>query len=180
MPYIGQPIDRVDGHLKVTGRAKYAAEFAVPDVVHAVLVQSTVGSGAVLDFNLDEAKSMPGVLSIVTPQNALNLATKGGGPQTVRAPLLQDMNIAFNGQHIAIVIANTLEQADDAASRIQVKYRRDEPVTSMESVLGQAYPPKQFRNGERPPDSDARQSGRELFQRRRESRCHLRHANGTP
>ena len=153
MPYIGQPIDRVDGHLKVTGRAKYAAEFAVPDVVHAVLVQSTVGSGAVLDFNLDEAKSMPGVLSIVTPQNALKLATKGGGPQTVRAPLLQDMNIAFNGQHIAIVIANTLEQADDAASRIQVKYRRDEPVTSMESVLGQAYPPKQFRNGERPPDS---------------------------
>ena len=47
MASIGQPIDRVDGRLKVTGRAKYAAEFAVPGVVHAVLVQSTIGAGVI-------------------------------------------------------------------------------------------------------------------------------------
>ena len=51
MASIGQPIDRVDGHLKVTGRAKYAAEFAVPEVVHAVLVQSTIGAGVITGFD---------------------------------------------------------------------------------------------------------------------------------
>jgi xanthine dehydrogenase YagR molybdenum-binding subunit len=154
MASIGQPIDRVDGRLKVTGRARYSAEFAVPDVVHAVLVQSTVGAGTIIGFDLDAAKSMPGVLAIITPQNALKLPMKGGSPQTVRAPLLQDMNIAFNGQHVAVVVAETLEQADAAASRVRVQYRRQEPITSMESVLNQAYPPKRFRNGERPPDSN--------------------------
>ena len=153
MASIGQPIDRVDGRLKVTGRAKYAAEFSVPNLVHAVLVQSTIGAGAITGFELDEAKSMPGVVAIITPENALKFSPKGGAQQAVRAPLLQDMSIAFNGQHIAVVVADSLDRASDAASRIRVKYRRDEPVTSMDSVLGQAYPPKQFRNGERPPDS---------------------------
>jgi xanthine dehydrogenase YagR molybdenum-binding subunit len=67
--------------------------------------------------------------------------------------LLQDMNILFNGQHIAVVVADTLERANDAASRIRVQYRRDEPITSMDAVINQAYTPKNFRNGERPADS---------------------------
>jgi xanthine dehydrogenase YagR molybdenum-binding subunit len=152
MATIGQPIDRVDGRLKVTGRAKYAAEFTVPGIVHAVLVQSTIGAGAVTGFDSDAAKAMPGVLAIITPQNAPKLAMKGS-QQMVRAPLLQDMSVAFNGQHIAVVVADTLERADDAASRIRVQYRRDEAITSMDAVLDQAYPPKNFRNGARPPDS---------------------------
>jgi xanthine dehydrogenase YagR molybdenum-binding subunit len=154
MASIGKPIDRIDGRLKVTGRAKYAAEFAMPNVAYAVLVQSTIGAGAITAFDLDAAKSMPGVLAIMTPQNAQKLSPKGGSPQTIRAPLLQDMTIAFNGQHIAVVVGETLEQADDAASRIRVQYRRDEPITSMDSVLDQAYPPKLFRNGARSPDSE--------------------------
>src|SRR5690242_9011037 len=99
MTIIGQPIDRVDGRLKVTGRAKYAAEFAVPGVVHAVLVQSTIGAGLITGFDLSEAQSMPGVIAIITPQNAPKLAMKGGAQQTVHAPLLQDMAIYYNGQH---------------------------------------------------------------------------------
>jgi xanthine dehydrogenase YagR molybdenum-binding subunit len=153
MAIIGQPIDRVDGRLKVTGRATYAAEFAVPDVVHAVLVQSTIGAGLVTGFDLTAAQSLPGVLIIITPQNAPRLALKGGTQQTVPAPLLQDMNVYYNGQHIAVVVADTLERASDAASRVKVKYRATEPVTSMDAVLDQAYAPKKFRNGERPPDS---------------------------
>jgi len=152
MAIIGQPIDRIDGRLKVTGRATYAAEFAVPGIVHAVLVQSTVAAGAVTGFDSDAAKSMPGVLAVITPQNAPKLPMKGT-QQMVRAPLLQDMGVAFNGQHIAVVVADTLARADDAASRIRVQYRRDEAITSMDAVLDQAYPPKNFRNGERPPDS---------------------------
>jgi xanthine dehydrogenase YagR molybdenum-binding subunit len=152
MASIGQPIDRVDGRLKVTGRAKYAAEFAVPGVVHAVLVQSTIGAGAITSFDIAGAQAMPGVLAVITPEGAPKLPLKGGA-QMVRAPLLQDMNILFNGQHIAVVVADTLERANDAASRVQVQYRRDEPITSMDAVLDQAYTPKNFRNGEGPADS---------------------------
>jgi xanthine dehydrogenase YagR molybdenum-binding subunit len=150
MANIGQGIDRVDGRLKVTGQARYAAEFAVPGVVHAVLVNSTIGSGAITGFDLAAAQAMPGVLAIITPDNAPKLRI---GSQSVHAPLLQDRDVHFNGQHIAIVVAETLDQADAAASLVRVRYRRDEPVTSMDAVLGQAYTPKSFRNGARPADS---------------------------
>ncbi len=153
MAIIGQPIDRVDGRLKVTGRAQYAAEFVAPNVVHAVLVQSTIGAGAIIGFDLSAAQSMPGVLAIITPENAPKLAIKGGTPQTTDAPLLQNMDILFNGQHVAVVVADTLERANGAASRMRVRYRSTEPITSMDAVLDQAYVPKHFRNGERPPDS---------------------------
>ena len=153
MASIGQGIDRVDGRLKVAGRAHYAAEFAVPDVVHAVLVQSTIGAGTIIGFDLDAAHAMPGVLAIITPDNAPKLPMKGGPQQMVRSPLLQDRAVYFNGQHVAVVVAQTLDQADAAAAQVRVRYRRDEPVTSMDAVLAQAYPPKKFRNGERPPDS---------------------------
>jgi xanthine dehydrogenase YagR molybdenum-binding subunit len=153
MASIGQGIDRVDGRLKVTGRARYAAEFPVSDLVHAVLVQSTIGAGTITAVDIGAAQSMPGVLAIITPDNAPKLAMKGGPQQAVRAPLLQDNAVRFNGQHVAVVVAQTLVQANAAASQVRIRYRRDEPVTSMDAVLAQAYPPKNFRNGERPPDS---------------------------
>ena len=73
MAMIGQPINRIDGPLKVTGAAKYAAEFRVPGLVHAVLVQSTVGAGSIAGFDLQEAEGSPGVLAIITPDNAARL-----------------------------------------------------------------------------------------------------------
>ncbi len=153
MAFIGQGLDRVDGRLKVTGGAQYAAEFRVPDLVHAVLVQSTIGAGAITGFSLAAAQSMPGVLTIITPENALKLHAESNLPQAIRAPLLQDMDVHYNGQHVAVVVAEALEQADAAAARVRVQYRRDEPITSMDAVLDQAYLPKSFRNGERPADS---------------------------
>src|ERR1700744_4597310 len=109
MAMIGQPLDRVDGWLKVTGGAKYAAEFPVPDAVHAVLVQSTIAAGSITGFDLKEAQGMPGVLAIITPDNAGKLAHAAG-------PLLQNKDILFNGQHVAVVVAETLEQAQAAAT----------------------------------------------------------------
>lgn len=153
MASIGQGIDRLDGRLKVTGRARYAAEFAVPDAVHAVLVQSTIGAGTITGFEIDRARGMPGVLAIITPDNAPKLPMTGGPQQMVKAPLLQDLSIHYNGQHVAVVVAQTLEQADAAGAQVRVRYQRQEPVTSMDAVLAQAYPPKNFRNGQRPPDS---------------------------
>ena len=150
---IGKPIDRIDGHLKVTGAAKYAAEFRVPNAVHAVLVQSTIAAGSISGFDLRQAQGMPGVLAIITPDNAGKLSHPEKVPQAVAGPLLQNKDILFNGQHVAVVVAETLEQAQAAASAVHVDYSRGEATTSMDAMLGQAYPPKHFRNGQRPPDS---------------------------
>lgn len=151
---IGQPIDRIDSRLKVTGAAKYAAEFNVPGAVHAVLVQSNVAAGTITGFDLREAQGMPGVLLIITPDNAGKLVSPKDVQQAVPGPLLQDRDIIYNGQHVAVVVAQRLEQAQAAAHAVKVQYKTSEAATSMEAMLSQAYPPKKFRNGERSPDSN--------------------------
>ena len=153
MAMIGKPIDRVDGRLKVTGAAKYAAEFRLPGTVHAVLVQSTIAAGSIAGFDLEQAQGMPGVIAIITPDNAGKLDHPDKVQQAVKGPLLQDKDILFNGQHVAVVVAETLEQAQEAAAVVHVTYHRGEAATSMDAMLGQAYTPKNFRNGQRKPDS---------------------------
>jgi xanthine dehydrogenase YagR molybdenum-binding subunit len=154
MASIGKPLDRLDGRLKVTGAARYAAEFAVPGLVHAVLVQSTIAAGGIAGFDLADAQGMAGVLAIITPDNAPKLPDQQAGEQTVKAPLLQNNAILYNGQHVAVVVADTLDRALAAAARVRVRYHAAEHVTSMDAVLGQAYVPKHFRNGERPLNSN--------------------------
>src|SRR5690349_15444399 len=74
---IGQPIDRVDGRLKVTGAARYAAEFSLPHLCHAVMVQSTVSNGRITGIDVREAERSPGILLVMTHQNAPQLPQKG-------------------------------------------------------------------------------------------------------
>jgi len=150
---VGQKLNRIDGPLKVTGGARYAAEFRVPGLVHAVLVQSTIGTGSIAAFDLQQAQGMPGVLAIITPDNADKLDHPEKVPQAVRDPLLQDRDILFNGHHVAVVVAEGLEQAQAAAAAVRVRYVAGEPSTSMDAMLPQATKPKRFRNGARPPDS---------------------------
>ena len=71
--YLGQAITRIDGPLKVRGVATYAAEFKPPGLVHAVIVQSTIAAGAVDRFDLEAAQDSPGVLAIITSENAEKL-----------------------------------------------------------------------------------------------------------
>src|SRR5437764_7752340 len=149
----GLPLNRRDGRLKVTGRAKYAAEFAIDNVVHAVLVQSTIASGTIAGFDLAAAQQTPGIVAILTPDNAPRLAKTQTDGQLVVVPLLQDKGIYYNGQHIAVVVADTLERAQQAAELVTVRYNEGEAQIRIEDALGQAYPPKHFRNGARPPDS---------------------------
>ena len=149
----GQPIDRRDGRQKVTGAAQYAAEFAIPSVVHAVLVQSTIAAGQITGFELGTAQGMPGVLAIITPDNAPKLKRQGGAQQAITAPLLQDSDIIYNGQHVAVVVADTLERAQAAAAAVKLHYKEGEAQTTMAGALDQAYAPKNFRNGQRSPDS---------------------------
>src|SRR5438874_3479452 len=155
---VGQPIDRRDGRLKVTGRARYAAEFDIANLAHTVLVQSTIASGEVIGFNLADAQAVPGVLTIMTPDNAPRLPQAGSGQSEtagplVAKPLLQDRLVYYNGQHIAHAVADTLERAQQAAALVRVQYREAEAQIRMQDALGSAYPPKNFRNGARPPDS---------------------------
>ena len=150
---LGQPIDRRDGRLKVTGRARYAAEFPAENLAHAALVGSTIGAGSIAAFDLGAAQKMPGVLAIITPDNAPKLATDTKNTHIITAPLLQDGNVVFNGQPIAVVVADTLERALAAAAAVRVTYHQGEPSTDMAARLDQAYVPKNFRDGAHPPDS---------------------------
>src|SRR5258708_7834116 len=107
---VGQPVDRRDGRLKVTGQARYAAEFDIDNLAHAVLVQSTIASGEIAGFDLAAAQAVPGVLAILTPENAPRLPeqpasqSETSGP-LVAIPLLQDRLVYYNGQHIAVALA---------------------------------------------------------------------------
>ena len=155
---VGQPIDRRDGRLKVSGRARYAAEFDIGNLAHAVLVQSTIASGEIIGMDLAAAQAAPGVLAILTPDNAPRLPEQPSGQSETSGPLvakpvLQDKLVYYSGQHIAVVVADTLERAQHAAALVKVEYREYEAQIRMEDALGAAYPPKRFRNGQRPPDS---------------------------
>jgi xanthine dehydrogenase YagR molybdenum-binding subunit len=144
---VGQSIDRLDARRKVQGKATYAAEFVIPNTVHAVLVQSTVAAGKISGIDTSSAQAMPGVLAIITNDNAEKLHHDAKAQQTVAFPLLQNNDVLYNGQHIAVVVANTLQQAQRAAEKLAARYQTAEAVTSMDGVLDQAYEPKAFDNG---------------------------------
>jgi len=86
--YVGQGVDRLDGKAKITGSAKYAAEFNLPGMTHGVLVQSTIAAGKITGFDLAAAQAMPGVLAIITTDNAETLRNLKPAPQKVTFPLL--------------------------------------------------------------------------------------------
>jgi xanthine dehydrogenase YagR molybdenum-binding subunit len=128
-PSVGTPLNRVDGRLKVTGGAKYAAEFALPNVAHAVIVTSTIAKGRVRRMDTTAAERAPGVLAVLTPQNAPRLpqqqAGSGGGP-VMRVPtILQDDAVHYNGQPIGLVIADTFEHAIAAANLVKTEYAEE-------------------------------------------------------
>ncbi len=151
--YIGQGIIRQEGKLKVTGGARYAAEFDVPGCLHAVLVQSTIAAGNITGFDTAQAERMPGVVAIITHQNAGRLNQHKAAKQTVTHPFLQDDRIVYNGQHVAVAVADTFERAEAAAAAVRVRYTPAPAVTVMdEATLARAYKPKDFQNGEKSPD----------------------------
>lgn len=118
MKIIGQGMDRTDGRLKVTGGAVYSAEHAVPRLAQAVMVQSTIPSGRIVEIDDAAARAMPGVLLVMTHLNA---------PPTT---LLQENCVQYNGQPVAVVVADTLEHAQDAARHLRLRYAAKPAVLS--------------------------------------------------
>src|SRR6266480_3358868 len=133
---IGQPLTRVDGRPKVTGAATYAAEFQRPKLAYGALIQSTIGNGRVVKIELSAAKSAPGVIGILTRENAPQFKpypdnlTKNGAPGESRVPL-QDDNVYWVGQHLGVVVSETFEQATHAASLVRVQYEAKPPLVSL-------------------------------------------------
>lgn len=137
---IGKPIERVDGRLKVMGAARYAAEFEVPNMVHAVLVQSTVGRGRIRALHTEAAQGSTGVLAVITARSAANLPRQSV-PPSGQNTLLLDPVIRFSGQNIAVVVATTLEKALHAATLVRADYDVEDPVALLDEGLDRAFQP---------------------------------------
>jgi xanthine dehydrogenase YagR molybdenum-binding subunit len=147
---IGQPIDRKDGIRKVTGAAPYAGEQQVARVAYGVVVEATMSKGRIAGIDDTAAKQAPGFIALLSHLNAPRLkhfdakstAQKLGEP---RMPL-QDNMVHYDGQHVALVVAETFEQATEAAALVKVKYIAERPVVTLEQGLPEAIHPKTFIN----------------------------------
>ena len=125
---IGAPISRIDGPLKVAGKAAFAAEFPLPNMVYAALKYSTIARGRITDLDTTAAEAAPGVVLVMTyrngprlkPMPAFMTAPKAAGGDDI--PVMQDDQIHWNGQPVAVVLAETQEQADYAQQLIRVTY----------------------------------------------------------
>jgi xanthine dehydrogenase YagR molybdenum-binding subunit len=133
---IGQPVDRVEGPLKVSGSAKYAAEFPVTNLAHAVAVTSTIAKGTVKSIDTTAAKSAPGVLAVITktPSAPRPTPTSEAGIRRgfnfggARRPgMLRDNAVHYSGQYLALVVAETIEQARYAATLVRIEYDVQKP-----------------------------------------------------
>ncbi|MBB3260906.1 xanthine dehydrogenase YagR molybdenum-binding subunit [Paraburkholderia bannensis] len=145
---IGQPVDRIDGMLKVTGNARYAADFPEARLAHAVLVTSTVSSGTIASIDTRRAQALPGVLLVITWQNAMRLPNGGRTPLAPPAgrhiTLLQDNVVRYSNEPVAVVVADTLEHASDAAQHVSVTYAATPSTLDFAQAKMQAHkPPEQ-------------------------------------
>ncbi len=156
-PILGQPTRRVDGPLKVTGAAKYAAEYNVADLLHGQLVSSSIAKGRILRFETEKAMKIPGVVTIFTHENRPKLSGAAKDYEDQVAPPgehfrpLHDDRVRFSEQPIALVVAETFEAARDAAALIGVHYRAEPNETCFEDRLETAYVPPKKRSGITPP-----------------------------
>src|SRR5712692_6989621 len=109
---IGAPLDRLDGAQKVTGAAKYAYEYPVEDVAYVFPVQSTIARGRVVSLDASAAQALPGVITVLSHENAPRLAPLDDAEPAV----FQTDAVAYHGQFVAAVVAGTSEIARHAAS----------------------------------------------------------------
>jgi xanthine dehydrogenase YagR molybdenum-binding subunit len=151
---IGQPVSRIDGPLKVSGRARYAADHQIPNLAYAYPVPSTIGNGRILRIDSGEAEQMSGVLAVLHHGNfgklyrPANMFEDRSRASESRPPFDDDV-VYYNGQYVAVVIADTFERAKEGAAAVRVEY---DPHPA-KVLLGQnpdlAQPPAmQYRRGD--------------------------------
>ncbi|MFF4245661.1 xanthine dehydrogenase family protein molybdopterin-binding subunit [Streptomyces sp. NPDC001822] len=132
-PLLGPGINRVEGPLKVAGKADYPNDYTYPDMAHAVLVRGTIAAGRVTGLDTTAAERAPGVVRVITHHNAGLLERAPVTPLGVSPPApLQDDVLLHYGQHVAVVVAETFEQATEAAGLVRVEYAPGEAVMDLE------------------------------------------------
>lgn len=145
---IGQPISRLEGHLKVTGEAKYAGEFNLEGLLYGYVVNSTIVKGKILSIDTEAAKKIPGVVEIFTHENRPSLAWFDMQYSDMDAPPgspfrpLYDAQVKFYDQPIALVVADTFETARYVASILKVEYEEEEFDTDLKKNINLARKPK--------------------------------------
>ncbi|MDM7922611.1 MAG: molybdopterin-dependent oxidoreductase, partial [Pyrinomonadaceae bacterium] len=138
---------RVDGRAKVTGKATYIAEFRFPNLAYAYLVPATIARGEVRDIDTAEAEKQPGVIRIFTHKNAPKLAVQMPdeefGEKSRQFYALTTNTVLFSGQPVAVVVAESFEQARFAAGMVKVDYESQTPSTDLRKVLDKGIPSRQ-------------------------------------
>jgi len=137
---------RYDGRLKVTGKATYTAEFAVPNLHYGYVVMSTIPSGEIVRMDTSVAERASGVVAILTPFNAPPLPDYGKAavkpPAGRHMSLLQDKSVYYNGQPIAVIVARSLPEAEFAATLMRIDYKSSPALLNFDGRLAEAHPPK--------------------------------------
>ncbi len=136
----GTPVDRVDGLLKVTGKATYATDYKVDHMAYACIFKSTIAAGTITRIDSAEAEKIPGILAVITHLNAPKLNPRGG---LRGGALLQGPEVKFYGQHIGIIVAETFEQASHAARLVKVEYQASEARVDFDKLQKEAVPAKE-------------------------------------
>ena len=144
--FIGQDVPRVDGPVKVTGSAQYSGEIGMPDLAHAQIVGAQVASGRITSIDTTEAAHADGVAGILTHHNTPKVNQVPLVPSLLGGPApgqtffpMQDDVIHYAGQPVAVVVAATWEQAQYAATLVQVSYTETSSVTTIDQGRADAY-----------------------------------------
>jgi len=152
--YVGKPLVRVEGREKVTGRAKYSAEFPLPGLTYGVLTTSTIAKGKIQSIDTSAAAREPGVIAVLTHQNLPKLAktpNDAQGKKDIGAPMgflpLTGDEIFYAAQPVALVVADTLEHATHAATLVKVTYQKGDPIASFHDPKTQLFDPEKVQDG---------------------------------
>jgi xanthine dehydrogenase YagR molybdenum-binding subunit len=150
---VGQQVNRVDGPLKVTGTARYSGEIALPGLAYAQIVGAEVASGRIT-IDTSQAERAPGVAGILTHHNTPKVNRVPLVPSLLGGPAagetffpMQDDVIHYAGQPVAVLVADTLEQAQYAATLVRVSYAETPAVTTIDQGRGDAYEPERIFGG---------------------------------
>jgi len=149
MNAVGQPISRTDGRLKVTGRARYTADVPLVGAAHAAIAHSTIANGRMVSIDTAAAEKAPGVLAVFTHRNMprMNPTPKPWShlhPHGQGYLPLQNNEIHYAGQPIALVVATTRDQAMHAGTLISAEYAAEQPVVFSRQIANRAVDPPQF------------------------------------
>jgi len=153
----GSDVSRIDGRAKVTGDARYAAEYPAPDLLYGVVVSSTVAKGRIVAIDATEALAIEGVVEVMSHQNRPKVRSFDISYKDMTAPAgspfrpFYDDKVIYSGQPVALVLAESFEAARRGAALVRIHYQEEAHDTRLEANLDKAYKPRPLKAGYEPP-----------------------------